>query len=366
MIRVLMISASATYGGGPQHIYDLAKLLRKQVCVDIACPRQDPFYTRFAQVIAGEICEIPERKFTISSSLRLMAFVRKKKVSLLHSHGKGAGTYGRFISLFSKLPLIHTTHGIHVDHYCKLMRLVYLSYERLTGWINLKTIFVSRSEFECALRLGISSKAKSCVICNGVASQKKTDWYQNTRKKTRRQLGIKKHNVLVVTLSRFNYPKNMLEMLSVAQKTPQVKFLLLGNGPDFAQVKNIVTKQAIDNISLQGFVNNPLDYLAAADLYISTSRWEGLPLGILQAMSVSLPVVASNVSGNRDAVIDGKTGFLYTPGNIDEAVKYVKILSRDVKKRKKLGKQGKKRQELYFSLSQMAKETYQVYKSTLR
>jgi glycosyltransferase involved in cell wall biosynthesis len=366
MIRVLMITASAGHGGGPQHIYDLAKSLRGQACVDIACPRQEPFYTRFADVIDGDLFEIPERRFAFSDAVRLLAFARKKGASLIHSHGKGAGTYGRFISLVSKLPLVHTPHGIHVDHYGNLMRLVYLSYERLTGWINSKTIYVSPSEYERALKLKVGKKSRSCVILNGVTSQNANDWQQEVRMRIRRELCMGENDVVVVSLSRFDYAKNMLELISVAGELPQIKFLLLGDGPDFTQVKMSAAKLTTNNVFLPGFVNNPIDYLAAADLYISTSRWEGLPLAILQAMSLSLPVVASKVTGNCDAVMEGESGYLYELGNIQEAARYINILAADAKFRRQLGARGRMRQQDEFSLSNMSLKTLAVYKTVLR
>ena len=366
MIRVLMITASASYGGGPQHIYDLAKSLRGQACVDIACPRQEPFYKRFLDVIDGELFEIPERRFTITDALRLVSFARKQGASLLHSHGKGAGVYGRFISFISGLPLVHTPHGIHVDQYGRLLRLVYLGYEHLVGWIDAKTIFVSPSESERALKLGIGRKLRSCVICNGVSSQDDAAWQLDARDRIRKQLGLSKQDVVAVALSRFDYAKNMLEMVSVARETPEVKFLLLGDGPDYEHVKMSTSRLATDNVYLPGFVNNPLDYLAAADFYCSTSRWEGLPLAVLQAMSLSLPVVASKVTGNRDAVRMGESGYLYELGNIGEAAKYIKILVADPKFRSQLGARGRMLQQDYFSLSNMASKTLDVYKTVLR
>ena len=362
MKRVLMITASASYGGGPQHVYDLAKSLRNEVCVYIACPRQEPFYEKFQDVIDGELVEIPVRRFSLRNALRVLGFAKEAKISIIHSHGKGAGTYGRFVSLLSGLPLVHTPHGIHVNHYGALMRGAYLLYEKITGWINKINIFVSQSEYLHANELGICSEQRSTVIVNGVDIALEETTRDKVRTETRRKFFFEEDDFVVVSLSRFDYAKNMLEMILIAQKVPSAKFLLLGDGPDYKRAQVSASKLTTKNVYLPGFVDNPLDYLMAADLYLSTSRWEGMPLAILQAMAVALPVIATRVVGNYDAVQDGKSGYLYEAGKVDDAATCIQNLQADVRKRKELGVFGKRRQKKKFSLDKMAGETLVVYK----
>lgn len=366
MKRILMITASAGFGGGPQHVYDLAESLRGDVMVDIVCPRQEPFYARFRNVIDGELLEIPERRFTLADTLRIQGFARRRGTNLLHSHGKGAGVYGRFLSMLSGLPLVHTPHGIHVDQYGQLMRLFYLGYERVFGALDARTIFVSPSEMERARSLGIGRESRSTVICNGVPTPSSVAWQSGARERIRASQELSRKDIVVATLSRFNFAKNMEEMVQIAERERSLRFWFIGDGPGFEEVNTAVKDRQMDHVWLPGFVDNPLDYLAAADVYCSTSRWEGMSLGILQAMSVCLPIVASNVPGNCDAVIHGKSGYLYTLGNLSEAVKYIKILATDARKRKSLGKQGKKLQQSEFSLFKMAKKTVQVYSEVIK
>ena len=87
-----------------------------------------------------------------------------------------------------------------------------------------------------------------------------------------------------------------------------------------------------------------------------------MPLAILQAMAVALPVIATRVVGNYDAVQDGKSGYLYEAGKVDDAATCIQNLQADVRKRKELGVFGKRRQKKKFSLDKMAGETLVVYK----
>lgn len=366
MMRLLMITASAGHGGGPQHLLDLAESLRGQVEVNIACPKQEPFYNRFGNVIDGQLFEIPERRFTFFDALKLLVFAKKRKVDLIHSHGKGAGVYGRAIALMGGMPVVHTLHGVHVDHYSGAMRQVYLIYERLTRRINSRTILVSPSEYDAASQLGIVNRESSCVIHNGVTSQDRgLKWTSETRRRIRDELNLHKDDFVVVSLSRFDHQKNMPEAFEIARELSHIKFLMLGYGEDFSKIKKETEQNAVGNVILPGFVNNPLDYLVASDAYLSTSRWEGMPLALLEAMSVSLPVIASDVVGNRDAVFNEDTGYLYQLGNIKEASNYIQAISSDPNVKKKMGERGRDCQQKLFSVSQMAFKTRDVYQAVL-
>lgn len=364
-MRVLEISVSAGYGGGPQHLYELVSHLQGEIITDIACPKQEPYWDRFGSVISGELFEIPERKFSIATALRLIKFVKSHKVSVLHGHGKGAGVYGRFVSAVTGIPLVYTPHGIHMDHYGSAMKILYLMYERLTGWLNDRVIFVSPSEKDQAdsykLWLGVISRD----IFNGVRIQSLAEadlW----RRELRSSLGVSEEEVVAVSLSRFNYQKNMIELARIAQNTKGVHFWFLGDGEDKDEIEQFCSNVKCKNVWFPGFINEPIRYLAAADIYVSTARWEGLPLAVLEAMSLAKPVVVSNVTGNRDAVDDGVTGYLYPPGEIYAAVAFLGQLSADKTKREKMGGAARHRQCASFSIEEMARKTVAVYTELIK
>jgi len=360
-----MITASAGYGGGPQHVYDLALSLGKKALVNIACPKQFPFFDRFKEAIEGDIIEIPERRFMLKYAWRLTVFTRKNGIEIIHSHGKGASLYGRFVSAITGIPLIHTPHGIHIDQYGYLMRAIYLGYEYCTGWIDRKKIFVSYSEFSHALKLRIARSLNSVVIFNGVSSSGTIEWKTSTRARIRSELGVNNHEVIIATLSRFDYAKNMHEMVKIAKLSSNLKFWFLGDGEDFNHIRSSILINHLDHVWLPGFVNMPLEYLAAADIYLSTSRWEGLPLAVLQAMSLSKPVVASEVNGNKDVVHHGLTGYLYPLGEPQIASDYIHHLAKDKYLRESIGERGLSLQKSVFNIDQMSKLTFDVYKDSL-
>ena len=367
-MRVLEISASANFGGGPQHIHELMLHLRNDVEIDIACPRQEPYWDRFNTAISGEALEIPERRFTLRAAYSLVHHARRRKVDLIHSHGKGAGVYGRFVTALTGIPLLHTPHGIHLDQYGWFMQRIYLAYERVTGGLAKSTIFVSDSERERAKELRLWRDVEYQVIPNGVrtwSNEQIGQW----RDELRRDQQVSGDEVVVVTLSRFDYAKNMLEMASIAHQCrteSKVRFWFVGDGPDRDMVQTYCNRQGMHNVHFPGFVLDPARYLSAADVYLSSSRWEGLPLSLIEAMALGKPVVASNVEGNQDAVDDQLTGFLYPLGQIEAAVRQISTLAHDDVRRRQMGLMGQQRQKMHFAVDIMAAKTLKVYKDLMK
>ena len=120
--------------------------------------------------------------------------------------------------------------------------------------------------------------------------------------------------------------------------------------------------EGVGNIVFTGFTNNPQKYLLASDAYLSTSRWEGMPLGVLEAMSVGLPVIASDVTGNNEAVLNGETGFVYSLGDIESAISLLTSIVDDRNLYKRLSKESIFRQRSKYSVKIMTKNNENLYK----
>lgn len=365
-LNILMITVSSAVGGGPKHIFNLISQFRSEKMVlFVACPKEGIFWDKFNASTSGRNIEIPNRKFSIITLWKLRCHAIKYKIDIIHSHGKGAGVYGRMLSLITGIPLVHTPHGIHIPDKKSLRTYFYIFYERLLGRIGSVNIFVSNSEKKRAESYGFWRRIPSKIVHNGVASISKEEAL-SFRVKKRQEMGVGKDDFVVVTLSRFDFAKNMEELIRIAESLKPARFWLLGDGDDKGALVRYCENKAIKNVVFFGMVQNAIEYLAAADMYLSTSRWEGLPLAILESMSVGIPVVASEVTGNVDAVIDGETGFLYPLGQIEIASERVSRLMLDKEERLRLGAAGRMRQLADFSLDLMAHETMCVYQELIK
>lgn len=363
--RILAISARADFGGGSEHLYTLSTGLVSTYTVDIACPNQLPYWPKFAESINGKLIEIPFRKLSLRAVLSLALHIKKNDISIIHTHGKGAGVYGRLLTLITGTPHLHTPHGIHTENYGKLMRAIYYSYEKLTGFLNKTIIFVSPSEQETASKIGLWKNIPRKIVPNGV---KVINTPPDPEKKIalRDSLDTGHDAFVIVALSRFDIAKNMMEAANVASQLidkPEIIFWFLGDGDDRPAVQAFCKDHDITSVRFPGFVNDPIKYLSAANAYLSTSRWEGLPLAVLEAMSLGLPVIASNVVGNKDAVCHEVSGFLYPLGQPELAATYISELISNPEINTRLSLAAKKRQEQLFSTEAMIASTISVYNS---
>jgi len=136
---------------------------------------------------------------------------------------------------------------------------------------------------------------------------------------------------------------------------------------DLARLKAAVRNTNLEgHFRFEGFQSNPRSYLQGAGCYLSTSRWEGMPLAVLEAMAEGVPVVASDVVGNRDAVEHGITGLLFSLDDHSAAARQILALKSDGALRHTMGKAAHQAVRERFSLERMARETVKVYQEVLK
>ncbi len=355
-IRILMISSNSDLGGGPNQMFMLGENLSNIFEIYYALPKNSNF-SMFLN--SKNHIEIAERKICLMDIFNLNKFIKKNNVDIIHAHGKGAGVIARFTNLLNKKKLIYTFHGIHVECHSFLTNLIYLYYENIFGRIDNYKIFVSESEKKYAKKLNIFMGPKMTVINNGVSNKlnKDSSKYQEIYQKKNSS-----SKITVVSTCRFVKQKNIKDIIRIAKKIPEIDFKIIGYGKLWRDINQYILEMGVKNVYLIGLKKNVFRYLCLADIYLSTSLYEGMPLSILEAMSVGLPIVASNVVGNLDTIENGKTGYLYDLNNIDSAIRYIKKLAFDKSHRTKIGNNSFLRQRKFFSKLQMLSNYENLYK----
>lgn len=363
---VLHLSARADHGGGPKHIESLLRYGPDDQTVAVACPRDHPYWNEYSRVVGEQyMFELPHRRFDFSVAWRLRRWIRQQGLGLLHAHGKGASVYARFAGAGTEIPLVYTPHGIHTGHYNRLTKAAYVGFERATRELLSGIIFVSEGEREVAEALGLWRGRPKWVIPNAVSVPTFAEMY-SARADGRAMLGLGEGDTLVLTASRFDFQKNMRVALDVARACPDLVFGWLGDGPDKSALGRLIEREQVPNIRLLGAIDDPGPYFAAADIYLSTSRWEGMPLAVLEAMAHGVPVVASNVVGNRDLVHDQENGLLYQCSEAADAAAAIRRITADMTLRKRLGMHARKARQNGYSVQTMAYNTWAVYDSLWR
>ena len=353
-----MISSSSAKGGGPRHISLLSKYLPKNVLVYYAMPFSKNIERQKIYLENSNYLKIRERNVNFFDLINLIKFINLKKIQIIHAHGKGASIIARILSLICKKPLVYTYHGIHLKCHSRLNQIIYLIYEYFFGFIDTYKVFVSESEKDYASKKRFLNK-RFKVINNGVET--KRGKIKNTR--ILEKYNIKEKDKIVITVARLVEQKNIFEVINIAKKLPKIKFLILGGGVLLEELMNYKAANKVNNLIFTGEINNIYKFLKISDVYLSTSIYEGHPIGILEGMSVGLPIVASNVIGNKDTIENKKSGYFYSLGNIDEACKYINKIVRNPLLRDKLGNQALIKQRKNFTANLMAKKYYSLYEN---
>ena len=311
--KVLLISASAKTGGGPMHIFLLKEILRDEFDFYLAMPS----FNNTSKILDfKKYLEITERKVVLVDIIRLIKFARKNSIDIIHAHGKGAGLIARIIKIFLNKPLIYTFHGVHIVCLSKIKKFLYVLYENLTGWLDDEKVFVSQSERMQAIFFNIFIGRNSSIINNSTNQMLKINF---NREKNNLKIGIKNNKKNIISICRLVDQKNIFEIFKIAKKLKIYNFIVLGDGYLLEKARNYLKINNIKNVYLFGNKINVFKYLYEADLFLSTSLYEGHPISVLEAMSIGLPILASKVDGNIDTIKDGFSGFFYKLGNINEA-----------------------------------------------
>lgn len=270
-------------------------------------------------------------------------------IDIIHLHSSKAGFLGRIVSflLGKSKKTIYTPHAIsflRLDVSPK-KRKIFIWMEKFASFFGGRIVACSKSEKEAIEEQGIK---KVTFINNGI-----------------KPLQIEKKvnisdKIIIISVGRLSIQKNPKLFNDIALEfidNPNIQFIWCGDG----ELKSELTSP---NIKCTGWIERKTleNYLANADIYLSTSLWEGLPLSVLEAMSIGLPVVLSDCVGNRD-LVENKD-FLY-----QDKQKAVQMINYYIKNKKILKKESLKSKiifDRYFKLDRMSNSYYYLYKNLFK
>ena len=228
-----------------------------------------------------------------------------------------------------------------------------------------QVVAVSKDTAEKTHLLGYKGKVQ--VIYNGIVNQSLP---LRDRKTVRNELGVTNEIVLINVAGLLHVKGHdiLLNALKILESDDlNYKFFIAGKGPE--EEKLLSLAKSLDlypkYVEFLGFRMDVPDLLNASDIFVLPSRNEGLPISILEAMSLKLPVIVSNVGGNGELVEDGKHGFVVEKENEFELAEKIKKLILDENSRKELGLAGFNHVKKNFSFSDMVNKYNDVYDGSM-
>jgi len=359
--KILYVITRAEHGGAQAHVLQLLKGFSGLYEMHLAVG-EEGFLTEEARRFGVRVSVIRDLVQPISPlhdmrGLReIRSLIRRVRPDLVHLHSSKAGLLGRLAAWKERTPAIFTAHGwAFTEGVSWKRKLIAVPAERLAGRFAAMIITVSNYDKELAVRHKIVSPDKVRVIWNGIEDTSQQAVHENS-----------KSTVRIVMVARFAPPKDQLLLLEALRgvRGHGWELILIGDGP----ARRYAVERArdlgiIERVKFLGS-REPEDVqriLSVVDIFTLVSRWEGLPLVVLEGMRAALPVVASDVGGVGEAVDDGRTGFLVPPGDVGELRRKIGILMENAKLRKTFGQEGRRRYEKFFTAEKMLKETSRVY-----
>lgn len=262
-----------------------------------------------------KVVEVPKRaEFDWFLPFRLSGALKKYNIDMAHTHNPSNWLYGGLAAKIAGIPLIHTEHttadynGWHVKRWNLI--------ERLLSRITARITTVSGSARDYMVKSCAIDPSRIEVIHNAIKPGE-FDIEADTLK-IRESLSVAHDAVLFGNIARFYENKDHRTLLyafkAVLDKNKNAYLLLAGDGPTYEDIKKLAVELEIaGNVRFLGNRRDIPQLLRAIDIFVLSSKREGLPIVILEAMASGLPVIATDVDGNKEAVVDGKTGILVHP-----------------------------------------------------
>ncbi len=296
-------------------------------------------------------------------------FIKRNNIEIVHTHSSKAGILGRLAARLAKVKIIiHTVHGWSFNDYQpRVKRLFFIWLERLSAWFSDKLVVVSYYDRQKGLDSHIGKENKYSFIRYGVDYTEFNIKDQNIRE----ELGINPNDLVVGMIACFKpqkSPQNFIRLAFLVKKfSPHIKFLLVGDGILRRSIEKLIEKLNLKNyVILTGWRCDIPRILSAIDVFVLTSLWEGLPIAILEAMASSKPVISTHTGGVSEVIVEGKTGFLVRPRDINRMSERLAVLIKDENLRRQIGQNARAGLGSNFTLTNMISKTENLYEELMK
>jgi glycosyltransferase involved in cell wall biosynthesis len=276
----------------------------------------------------------------VQALVQLIRAFRQLRPAIVHTHSSKAGIIGRLAAWMAGVPsIVHTIHGYGITpEQAPWTRSILIAVERLVGRITTFWIAVSQADLNQGLQWRLFTKETVLLTRPGIdPTPFATTTNGAVRDRLRRELGAGPSRLLIGTVSCLKpqkAPEDFVKVAAlIAQEFPEARFALAGDGELRDRVEHLVREKGLcGRFRLLGWRRDIPLVMSALDVFVLTSRWEGLPCVLLEARAAAIPVVATNVGGAREAIEEGVHGWLCPAGDVEGMARQVCRVLRETKR----------------------------------
>ncbi len=293
----------------------------------------------------------------------IIKYVREHQIDLIHAHLPWAGFVSRFVHRQTGIPVVYSEHNMQERYHFATKYLNKFTY----NWQSL-ALGVSQDVSD-SIQKNINPKIPVKTLLNGV----NTEYFQRDEKSGRllkKQLNIPHDAVVVGNVAVFRFQKRLVEWLQVMKEVidnnPNVYGLLVGTGPLEEEIKTALSKFGLhDKILLPGLQTDVKPYFNAMDIFMMSSSFEGLPIALLEAMSMACAIVTTDAGGIKEVIRHEQDGLLCPVNDWQKLSGLLQKLINEQKMLKTYQQNARKRVIDSFSLETMVYHLEEVYLSLI-
>jgi glycosyltransferase involved in cell wall biosynthesis len=365
-VRRVLLVHQPTDGGVGRHVTDLAIGLEERGFRAVLCgPSRPVGLPGSCAHIRLDLRRSIAPRADSATILRLARVIGEVRPALVHAHSSKAGAVVRLAKpLHPRTPVVYTPHGYaFAGHFSReLERSAYREIERLLARLADRVVCVCEAEARLARTVGPAERVR--VVHNGIepAGAGPVD---------RRVAELAQDGPVVCALTLLRPGKGIETLLDalpeVLARRPRARIAIGGDGPDLQALRARARRLGVAGaVNFLGRSPDPLSLLRGAHAFVHPSWAESFPYVILEAMSLGLPIVASDVGGVSEAVSDGESGALVTPGDARALARALIELLGDSGAGARMGAAAKLRFEQRFTRARMIGGVADVYEEAIR
>ena len=376
--KILYIIDNITFGGGERGFAQIINNINKDKFeIYAACLHSGLFVDRIkdkANIIPLDLTN----QLNLFNIFKIIKIIRDNNIDIVHSQGSRADFYSRIASRLTRhnnLPAVVCTVQMPPEGFDVgiIKKVIYVGIDRLTERFVDRFTVVSKALEKCLIETHKIPINRVKLINNGIETGE-YEYNNEAAEKIRAELGIEKDTVLIGTIGRLVWQKGLEYFIDAVDILSQkftdlnqnVKFLVVGEGPMRKNLEIRVKNLGLTNrVIFAGFRKDIKEILCALDLLVMASVLEGQPMILLEGMAVGKAIVATDIEGINETVVNGVSGLLAPPKNPKLLADTIISLVKDENKRRQMGINARRIVEEKFDFSKIVRQYEYLYDQSL-
>lgn len=363
---LMYVLESRSWGGAEAYVREIIEGLDREAWdVSLVCPQTEALapLLRWAHQAGLRLHALPgERPQHVPA---LITFFRTHQPDIAHFnlHHPFACRYAILAATLAGIPV-----RIATNHLPTIPPNVYTWKGRLALWLAYRCVHVMLVDSETNRRRALANypivPGKLRVIPHGIRVEDFPT--EGMRASVAAEFGLHASAPIVGTVGRLSLQKATEDFIEAAallrQRFPDAQFLIIGEGERRAELEQLVEARGLRaSVRFTGYREDVPRLLAAMDVFVLSSLYEGMPFSILEAMAAARPVVATHVDGVPEVVVEGETGLLVPPREPEKLAEAIGFLLAHPDRAREMGRRGRERVHMHFSWKHMVETIEQLY-----